>query len=162
MSGGPAAETMDELREVLKKEVLETMKDEIRDARGLMKDLKQTIKEGREVVTTLVKDEIEAHIRAEVKKELDRMSEEVENAMQLSVDKIHREFDKLSNLLLGLNAKHRKKGQPSMEEIVKRCVNDALEAEVMLRAKDDPRFARRVEKELSQAFKDWVDREGKA
>lgn len=155
MGSGPV-ETVEELREVLKEEVLEFLKDEVREARGFLKDLKKATKEAEDTIGKTLHDKVEQLIAAEVQKELAKMSGEIEEAMNAATEKVGKEFDKLANLLLGVDAKNRRKGNPSIEEVVKNAVTVALEKEVLDRANQDPRFRKWLGEEMLVALNEAV------
>jgi len=86
----------------------EQLREEIRDARGTLKDLHREIRAAREAIeaTRSVAAELaETHVRplleAEVIRQVDALREETSGQMRKSVANVIAEFDTLRDLLLG-------------------------------------------------------------
>jgi hypothetical protein len=97
---------------------LEQLRDqlraEIREARGTLKDLRHEIKTARELIPLLT-DELFA---AEVKKQVDRLGKVTDEAMRRSVERVTKTFDTLGELLMGEDRTSRRKGKPSIPELL--------------------------------------------
>ncbi|MFM9653565.1 hypothetical protein ACKI1S_46765 [Streptomyces galilaeus] len=96
----PAAEVLQRTRAQLQ--------EEIREARGILKDLRYEIKTARDLADTtrrLAGELAETHVRdllaAEVTRQIATLGEETQLQMGKSVDKVIAEFDRLRDLLLG-------------------------------------------------------------
>lgn len=86
----------------------EQLREEIREARGTLKDLRHEIREARTLIaaaeglaTTLAAGKVKAAIEASVTEQLATLGKVTEQQMRKSVDKVTAEFDKLRDLLLG-------------------------------------------------------------
>ncbi|MFJ2008293.1 hypothetical protein [Streptomyces chartreusis] len=87
---------------------LHQLREEIREARGTLKDLRYEIKTARELVEAtrqLAAEVAETQVRdllhAEVSRQLSALNEVTEQQMSKSTAKVIAEFDKLHDLLLG-------------------------------------------------------------
>lgn len=87
----------DELREV------------IREANGVRKDLERVLKEARQFISNEVRSEIKRNANAAI----EGMHQGVQEAMDEAVQRVFREFNKLEKLLLGDG----KGGRPTIHEI---------------------------------------------
>lgn len=84
------------------------LREEIREARGVLKDLRYEIKNARDLAATtrqlateLAQTQIKDILEAEVTKQVGILGEKTSEAMRKSVDKVNSEFDRLRDLLLG-------------------------------------------------------------
>lgn len=84
------------------------LREEIREARGTLKDLRHEIKTARalldatrEFVTRLVQEDVKAALEAEVTTQVALLGKTTSEAMRKSVDKVNKEFDHLADLLMG-------------------------------------------------------------
>jgi hypothetical protein len=84
------------------------LREEIREARGTLKDLRYEIKTARDLVQAtqgLTAELAETHVRdllaAEVTRQVTALGEETGRQMRKSTAKVIAEFDKLRDLLLG-------------------------------------------------------------
>ncbi|TQE35458.1 hypothetical protein [Streptomyces ipomoeae] len=96
----PTAEDLQTIRQQLR--------EELREARGTLKDLHREIKAARELadatrelVTHLAQEEVKQVVEAEVTKQLETLGNATKEQMGKSVAKVTAEFDKLRALLLG-------------------------------------------------------------
>lgn len=78
----------------------EELKELTRLANAATKDLRQAMKEAREVTGRLIEDAIRESIEVEVKKGLDEYQETVKTAMDQAVAKVDSELAGLANLFL--------------------------------------------------------------
>lgn len=92
----------------------EQLQTEIREARETLKDLRYEIKTARELIPLLT-DEL---FEAEVKKHVDALGKETQKAMDATAQKITREFDQLADMLMGRTPTDRRRGHPSIPELV--------------------------------------------
>lgn len=88
--------------------IRDQLREEIREARGTLKDLRHEIKTARELVTaakdlaaTLADDTVRAAIEAEVTKQIETLGKVTKQQMDKSCAKVISEFDKFRDLLLG-------------------------------------------------------------
>ncbi|MGW4107022.1 hypothetical protein [Streptomyces sp. NPDC004976] len=114
----PTTEELQQLRDELRAE--------IREAHGTLKDLRTEIKTARELVPLLT-DEL---FTAEVKKQLDQLTEATGEAMEQAVAKVTRSFDDLAATLMGEDRRSRRKGAVPLPMLLKaRAVLDAAHDE---------------------------------
>lgn len=105
----PSAQDLTQLREQLR--------SEIREARGTLKDLRHEIKTARELLPLLT-DEL---FEAEVKKRVDELGRVTEKAMDDSVARVNKKFDELSDILMGQQRHQRRRGEPSIPDLITRA-----------------------------------------
>lgn len=98
--------TADELREL------------IREAHGATRDLRAAIRDARAVAPAIVSE----HLDAEVKRAVDKLGETTEKAMDASVAKVNREFDRLADILMGRTGPDRKRRALQIPEAIERLV----------------------------------------
>jgi hypothetical protein len=102
------------------------LREEIREARGILKDLRREIKDARELIPLLT-DEL---FTTTVQKQVAELSKVTEEAMRLSVEKITKSFDNLGATLLGEDRISRRKGKVPLPDLFKaRAVLDAAREE---------------------------------
>lgn len=94
---------------------LDELRAEIREAHGVLKDLRGEIRTARELVPLLT-DELFA---AEVKKQVDALGTATDKAMDAAVEGVFAKFDKLHAHLLGEDKQRRRKGKPSVPDLLK-------------------------------------------
>lgn len=90
------------------------LQEEIREARGILKDLRYEIKTARELVPLLT----EEMFAAEVKKHVEALGKVTDEAMQRSVEKVIKSFDKLRDTLMGQDRTSVRKGRPSIPTLL--------------------------------------------
>lgn len=90
----------------------------IRDARQVIKELSEATAKAK----TAAQDAMDEDVSALIKEMLEHMNVKVKEHMDLSVEKVSQEFQKLENLFLG---RERDDDRPPLEEIIRR--NQALE-----------------------------------
>lgn len=81
-------------------QAMEQCKTVIREAHEATSDLKQTIKEAREVGRQLQRDEFEPWLGGEVKKQAADLAEGFKEVAEVYSDRLMRRFDRLANLLM--------------------------------------------------------------
>lgn len=107
-------------------QIRDQLKEEIREARGVLKDLRREIREARELVPLLA----EELFTTEVKKQVDQLTKVTDEAMRLSVEKITKSFDNLAATLMGEDRASRRKGKVPLPDLFKaRAVLDAAHQE---------------------------------
>lgn len=111
----PTAQDLVQLREQLR--------EEIREARGTLKDLRREIKTARELVPLLT-DEL---LEAEVTKRVDALGRITEKAMADSVARVTKTFDDLADLLTGRQRHQRRRGKPSIPDLITRAAAAAAQ-----------------------------------
>lgn len=102
------------------------LREEIREARGILKDLRREIKDARELVPLLA----EELFRTEVKKQVDQLTKVTDDAMRRSVEKITKSFGELAATLMGEDRASRRQGKVPLPDLFKaRAVLDAARQE---------------------------------
>jgi uncharacterized membrane protein len=102
------------------------LREEIREAHGILKDLRREIKEARELIP-LRTDEL---FTAEVKKQVDQLSKVTDEAMRRSVETVTKSFDDLAATFMGEDRASRRKGKVPLPDLFKaRAVLDAARQE---------------------------------
>lgn len=96
-------------------QIRDQLREEIREARGTLKDLRYEIKTARELVPLLT-DEL---FTAEVKKQVDDLTKVTEKAMQDSVERVTKTFDDLAALLMGQDRASHRKGMVPIPDLFK-------------------------------------------
>lgn len=105
--------------------IRDQLREEIREARGTLKDLRREIKTARELVPLLT-DEL---FEAEVKKQVDALAKETAKAMDRAVDRVFTKFDELQALIMGEDRQSRRKGRPSIPEHLQARLARELDSE---------------------------------
>jgi hypothetical protein len=73
----------------------------IRDAHGAAKDLRAAIREAKEDVLALTKQQVAATVEAEVTRQLDELGKRTQEAISAATEKVLAEFDRFGESLLG-------------------------------------------------------------
>jgi hypothetical protein len=73
----------------------------IREAHAATKDLRAAVREAKQEVRVLAKDEVAAHIQAEVSRQLEELGERTREAVVVATQKVISEFDRFGESLLG-------------------------------------------------------------
>jgi hypothetical protein len=73
----------------------------IRDAHGAAKDLRAAIREAKEDVQALTKEQVAATVEAEVTRQLDELGKRTQEAINAATEKVLAEFDRFGESLLG-------------------------------------------------------------
>ena len=76
----------------------------IREAHAATKDLRAAVREAKSEIRALANDEVAAHIQAEVSQQLERMGEQIGEAITAATQKVIADFDKFGESLLGKEA----------------------------------------------------------
>ena len=76
----------------------------IREAHAATKDLRAAVREARQELRGLAQDEVAAHIRAEVSRQLEDLGERTSEAVTAATQKVIAEFDRFGEALLGKEA----------------------------------------------------------
>jgi DNA repair exonuclease SbcCD ATPase subunit len=76
----------------------------IREAHAATKDLRAAVREARQEVRALAKDEVAAHVQAEVSRQLEELDERIREAVTAATQKVISEFDRFGESLLGKEA----------------------------------------------------------
>ncbi len=104
----------------------EQLREEIREAHGVLGDLRREIREARELVPLLTDD----LFTAEVKKQLDQLAEATGEAMDRNVAKVIKSFEDLAATLMGEDRASRRKGTVPIPDLLKaKAVLDAARTE---------------------------------
>jgi signal transduction histidine kinase len=95
------------------RKVRDELREEIREARGMLKDLRREMKEARGLLPLLT-DEL---FEAEVRKQVDALKQATGRQMDASVRKVIAEFDKLTDTLMGTDRRSVAAGKASLPEL---------------------------------------------
>ena len=76
----------------------------IREAHAATKDLRAAVREGRQELRALAKDEVAAYIQLEVSRQLEELGERTGEAVTAATRKVIAEFDRFGESLLGKEA----------------------------------------------------------
>ena len=73
----------------------------IREAHAATKDLRAAVREARQEMRTLARDEVGAQIQSEVSRQLEELGERTGEAITAATQKVIAEFDRFGESLLG-------------------------------------------------------------
>jgi len=73
----------------------------IREAHAATKDLRAAVREAKQELRTLAKDEVAARIDGEVSRQLEELGERTHDAVTAATQKVIAEFDRFGESLLG-------------------------------------------------------------
>jgi hypothetical protein len=73
----------------------------IREAHAATKDLRTAVREAKKEVHDLAQDEVAAHVKTEVSRQLEELGERTREAITASTQKVIAEFDRFGESLLG-------------------------------------------------------------
>jgi phage protein D len=73
----------------------------IREAHAATKDLRSAVREAKEELRALAKDEVAAQVQVEVSRQLDELGERTHDAITSATQKVIAEFDRFGESLLG-------------------------------------------------------------
>jgi hypothetical protein len=73
----------------------------IREAHAATKDLRAAVREARQEIRTLARDEVTAQIQSEVSRQLEELGERTGEAITAATQKVIAEFDRFGESLLG-------------------------------------------------------------
>ncbi len=73
----------------------------IREAHAATKDLRAAVREAKQELRALTRDEVAGHIRAEVSRQLEELGERTAEAVTAATQKVISEFDRFGESLLG-------------------------------------------------------------
>ena len=76
----------------------------IREAHAATKDLRAAVREARQELRALANDEVAAHLRMEVSRQLEELGERTQEAVTAATQKVISEFDRFGESLLGKEA----------------------------------------------------------
>jgi phage protein D len=76
----------------------------IREAHAATKDLRGAVREARQELRALTRDEVAAQIRLELSRQLEELGERTAEAVTASTQKVIAEFDRFGESLLGKEA----------------------------------------------------------
>lgn len=96
----------------------EALRELLREAHGVLKDLRGATKDASALAPDLVKGQLETAVADG----LASYADTIRKAQDEAVAKVNDEFDKLADLLMGRDAKSRRKGQPDIPTLVERMV----------------------------------------
>jgi LPS O-antigen subunit length determinant protein (WzzB/FepE family) len=99
------------------------LREATREAHAALKDLKGAIKEGRELVAAIDKMAqiaVEDRLKPVVEKGLEDFGKNLRQAIDVATDSVYERFDKIADLLTGEDKTSKRRGQPSIPELVER------------------------------------------
>jgi hypothetical protein len=73
----------------------------IREAHAATKDLRTAVREAKQEIRALAQDEVAAHVRLEVSRQLEELGERTSAAITEATQKVIAEFDRFGESLLG-------------------------------------------------------------
>ena len=76
----------------------------IREAHAATKDLRSAVREAKEELRALAKDQVAAQLRLEVSQQVDELGERTQEAITAATQKVIAEFDRFGESLLGKEA----------------------------------------------------------
>ncbi len=79
-------------------------RDMIREAHAATKDLRSAVREAKEELRALTKDEVAAQVQLEVSRQVDELRERTQEAITAATQKVIAEFDRFGESLLGKEA----------------------------------------------------------
>lgn len=91
-----------------------SLRQATQEARQAIKDLRRERREAEQAIAGMMRQEIGARIDAEVRRQVELLGRETQDAMRRSVAKVGREFDRLARLYLEGDTK----GEPSLPEMM--------------------------------------------
>ncbi|PZG49873.1 hypothetical protein C1I98_11195 [Spongiactinospora gelatinilytica] len=95
------------------------LRELIREAHGVTKDLRQAVKDARQTI----EHDVAQTMKAEVKGQVDELGEATATAMRNAVAKVGREFDRLEALFTGTDPQSRRAGKPPLENLIRERLN---------------------------------------
>ena len=82
-------------------EAVSECREMIREAHAATKDLRAAVREARQEVRALAKDEVTAQVQLEVTRQLEELGERTGEAVTAATQKVIAEFDRFGESLLG-------------------------------------------------------------
>lgn len=119
---------------------VDELREATREARAALKDLKVAMKEFRELTGPEVTRQVEERVSHVVEDALMQIGKETQKTVRLAYDKVMREWDKLTDLLL---VKDKRTGEIAMEQLVQAVVDRAKNPYAGVEAFADTRTRRR-------------------
>lgn len=96
-------------------QLLQELKQAIREARECLKDFKHLQKEYAQLTNNWT-DQVNRQIAADVQSGLEAYKSALDNAITVATDKVFARFDKLASIMMGEDKKHKE----SLTELAKR------------------------------------------
>lgn len=94
------------------------LKEATREANEVLKDLRRAIKEGRKLVDDAAEAAISERMKPVVKEGLDEFGQALEKAIKVATDGVFARFDQIADMLLGEDKASKRKGLPSVPELI--------------------------------------------
>jgi predicted transcriptional regulator len=102
MARGSSASEEDAVSDLDKLEAaVSECREMIREAHAATKDLRAAVREARQEVRALAKDEVTAQVQLEVSRQLEELGERTGEAVTAATQKVIAEFDRFGESLLG-------------------------------------------------------------
>jgi phage protein D len=79
-------------------------RDMIREAHAATKDLRSAVREAKEELRALAKDQVAVQLQLEVSRQVDELGERTQEAITAATQKVIAEFDRFGESLLGKEA----------------------------------------------------------
>ncbi|MFJ2514676.1 hypothetical protein ACIPEL_15280 [Streptomyces griseoviridis] len=92
---------------------------EIREAHGVLKDLRQTTKDARHEIRRLMTDQISAELRKHVATGLDTYKSTLDTAIESATAAVMKRFDDIADVLMGEDKTSRRRGEASIPDLFK-------------------------------------------
>jgi hypothetical protein len=96
------------------KELTAHLEEVIKEAHGVLKDLRIETRQARRIMPMIVTN----MIKKQVHEQVDRLGKETEAAIRMAVDSVNKTFDDLGKILLGTDKESKKKGYVPLTEII--------------------------------------------
>ncbi|MCM8550045.1 hypothetical protein [Streptomyces sp. STCH 565 A] len=93
----------------------DALQEEIREAHGVLKDLRNEIKTARELVPLLTDEAFSA----EVTKQVEELGAATKTAMDTAVERVFKKFDELQAMLMGEDRISRRKGRTPIPDALR-------------------------------------------
>ncbi|MEV7871473.1 hypothetical protein AB0P17_36480 [Streptomyces sp. NPDC088124] len=107
MKKQPTTEQLEQIRDQLR--------EEIREARGTLKDLRAEIRTARRLLPELAAE----RISSEVATQLARLGDATTTAMEAAVNRVNAKFDELYDIITGQDHASRRAGEPSIPDLIR-------------------------------------------
>ncbi|MET9088126.1 hypothetical protein ABZX77_40655 [Streptomyces sp. NPDC004237] len=97
----------------------EQLQADIREAHGVLKDLRQAIKEARQEIPRLMADKVSEQMQTRVAEGLDAYKGSLDEAIEQSTARVMERFDTLAAMLMGEDKSSRRRGETSIPDLFK-------------------------------------------
>lgn len=91
----------------------------IREANELLRDYKTTLREAKELLGPSLKIRVQEQVKDVVKADLDDWGEKVNDNLDKAIKKVLKEFDELTDMLMGRSKSQKRRGEVSVTDVIK-------------------------------------------